>query len=106
MRRHVVSAVGPNWRKRFRPNVCLAFVIAATAVASHAARVSGLLILSLDLKRCMSKPVELRVFWILLLLGTGSRRSYMLLSFLVLTFIFCFQVLSGVTVGTGTGQLA
>jgi hypothetical protein len=46
-------------------------VVAATAVASQAARVFGLLILSFDLKRCMSGPGELRIFWILLLLGTG-----------------------------------
>jgi hypothetical protein len=71
MRRHVVRVVELDWRKRYRPNVRLAFVVAATAVASQAARVFGLLILSFDLKRCMSGPGELRIFWILLLLGTG-----------------------------------
>jgi hypothetical protein len=56
-----------------RPDVCLAFVVAATTIASQAARVFGLVILGLDLKRCITRQWESHVFWVVLGLGTGSR---------------------------------
>ena len=67
--------VQPNWRKIYpsRPDVRLAFVVAATTIASQAARVFGLVILGLRLKRCIARPWELRVFWVVLVLGTGWR---------------------------------
>jgi len=56
-----------------RPDVCLVFVVASTTIASHAARVFGLVVLGLDLKHCLARPWESRIFWVVLGLGTGSR---------------------------------
>jgi len=61
-----------------------AFVVAATTIASQAARVFGLVVLGLHLKRFIVTQWELHVFWVVLAIGT---------------------VLSGFTVGIGTGQL-
>lgn len=55
------------------PDVCLAFVVASTTIASQAARVFGLVVLGLDLKRRIARPWESHVFWVVLGLGTGSR---------------------------------
>ncbi|KAI0304110.1 hypothetical protein BC826DRAFT_981583 [Russula brevipes] len=61
------------------------FVIAATTVASQVTRVFGLMILGNDLRHHIAGQWEFYIFWVLLGLGT---------------------VLSGVTVGVGTGHLA
>jgi len=61
-----------------------AFVIALGAIASQAARVFGLLIFGLELRRQMSGLWELWAFWLALTLAT---------------------LLKGVTVGLGSGQL-
>ncbi|KAH9965941.1 hypothetical protein BC827DRAFT_781443 [Russula dissimulans] len=60
------------------------FVIAATSIASQAARVFGLLILIHNLKNRSVGPWELRI--LLALLGLGT-------------------ILSGITIGIGSGQL-
>lgn len=71
----------------FDPNhsgAACAFVVAASAIASQAARIFGLLILSLNLRHRMFGSWELWTFWSSLALVT---------------------VLNGVTVGLGSGQL-
>lgn len=71
----MVSMIQPNWRKIYpsRPDVCLVFVVAAATIASQAARVFGLVVLGLHLKRYIARPWELHVFWVVLGIGTGSR---------------------------------
>jgi hypothetical protein len=88
------------------PDVCLVFVIAATTIASQVTRVFGLMILGNDLRHHIAGQWELYLFWVLLGLGTGSRRSCMRRPLLILTPFSPLQVLSGVTVGVGTGHLA
>lgn len=84
---------------------CLAFVVAASAIASQAARVFGLLILGLNVKHRISGVWELWTFWSCLALVTGSccLRMY---PPVVLTFSpFVSKALNGVTIGLGSGRL-
>lgn len=63
----------PAWRNLLPLIICEAFLVAWGGTAAQAGRLTGLLILSFELKKFPARRREVYIFWVLLLIIFGKQ---------------------------------